>query len=79
MKTWTIPVENAHDFELVVDGPQVRVQRAVVSTRSEHDQPERRMATIDVETLDPTTACQLGQALLDASREAGALKAKARR
>jgi hypothetical protein len=73
VKSWTVPIANGHDFELVVDGPSVVVQRAVVR------EDGVRLGTINVDDITSVESCQLGQALLDASREAGAIRAKGRK
>ncbi len=76
--TWTVPIAGDHAFELEADDQgAVWIGRPIISRGTTGALPPVRAATIRVARVTATEACQLGQALLDASRAAGAARRKA--
>lgn len=70
---WTVPVNDDHAFKLELADYGVFVSRPVASSVN-----GKQCATIAVAAMTPLEACQLGQALIEASRVAGAAVAKRR-
>ncbi len=74
---WIVPIYGDHAFELELDScALVHVTRPVMTAGAAGP---KLMGRITVGRITPVEACQLGQALLEASRDGGALMAKSAR
>lgn len=65
-KRWIVPVDDEQSFEILETVDVFTGAHAI----------ELRRSTFTAHVISPMVACQLGQALQDASREAGAREAK---